>query len=134
MKINRSTSSLIAAASLAVAALGMTGAAQADNVFWSVGVSSPGVQVGVANGAPMLVQQPYYQEVYQPVYQPVYRAPRRVVYVQPEPIYVAQPQYVQAGWQYPDQRRGWRHGWGRHGGERYDGDRSEHHHGGHDDD
>jgi len=129
MKINRSISSLVAAAGVAIAALGMTGAAQADNVYWSVGVSSPGVNVGVANGP---VYQPVYQPVYvapRPVYQappPVYRrAPREVVYVQPEPVYVAPPQYVQAGWDYPD--RGWRHGHGRrHDFDRYDGGRSEH--------
>ncbi|WP_114973978.1 hypothetical protein [Rhodoferax ferrireducens] len=124
MKINRSISSLVAAAGVAIAALGMTGTAQADNVYWSVGVSSPGVNVGVANGPPMY--QPVYQ---QPVYvepRPMYRrAPPQVVYVQPAPVYVAQPQYVQSGWGYPD--RGWRHGHGRRQDfDRYDGGRSGH--------
>lgn len=126
MKINRSVSSLVVAAGVAIAALGMAGAAQADNVYWSVGVSSPGVQVGVANGPPMMVAQPMYQPAYEPVYvapRPVYRAPRPVVYVQPAPVYVAPPQYVQAGWGYPGQDRGWRHGRGRHGFDRYDSDR-----------
>ncbi len=131
MKINRSISSLAAAAGVAIAALGMTGAAQADNVYWSVGVSSPGVSVGVANGP---VYQPVYQPIYvapRPVYQappPMYRrAPREVIYVQPAPVYVAPPQYVEAGWDYPD--RGRRHGHGhgrRHDFDRYDGGRSEH--------
>jgi hypothetical protein len=125
MKLNRSVSSLVAAASVAIAALGMAGTAQADNVFWSVGVSSPGVQVGVGNGRPVLVQQPMYEPVYQPVYQPVYRAPRRVVYVQPEPVYVAPPQYVQVGRGYPGPERGWRHGHGRHDGDRFEGGRFE---------
>ncbi|MEO8118952.1 MAG: hypothetical protein ABI606_06485 [Rhodoferax sp.] len=125
MKINRSISSLVAAAGVAIAALSMAGTAQADNVYWSVGVSSPGVNVGVANGPPV------YQQVYEPVYEPVYvqprpvyrRAPPQVVYVQPEPVYVVQPQYVQAGWGYPGRERGWRHGHGRHGYDRYDSDR-----------
>ena len=128
MKINRSASSLVLAAGVAIAALGMAGAAQAGNVYWSVGVSSPGVNVGVANGAPMY--QPVYQE---PVYvapAPIYRrAPREVVYVQPEPVYVAPPQYVQAGWGYPGWERGWRHGHGHRDHDRFDNDRfdGEHH-------
>lgn len=133
MKFNRSASSLMAAAGVAFAALGMAGAAQADNVYWSVGVSSPGVSVGVANGAPMY--QPSYQPAYQPVYveprpvyvapRPVYwRAPPQVVYVQPEPVYVAPPRYVQAGWDRPRHDRGWRHGHGRRDRDGFDGDRS----------
>lgn len=128
MKINRSASSLLVVASVAFAAFGMTGVAHAQNVFWSVGLSSPGVQVGVANAPPMMVVQP--------MYQPVYRASRPVVYVQPEPVFVAPPQYIQAGWQYPGQDRGWRHGHGRHEYERFEpgrfeGERSGHGHGGH---
>ena len=47
-----------AIASLGVAALAATGAAQAGgNVFWSVGVAAPGVQLGVAN-APQIYAQP----------------------------------------------------------------------------
>jgi hypothetical protein len=120
MKINRSISSLVVAAGVALAALGMAGAAQADNVYWSVGVSSPGVNVGVANGPPV------YQQEYEPVYvqpRPVYRrAPPQVVYVQPEPVYVAPPRYVEAGWDRPRHDRGWRHG--RRDHDRYDGGRS----------
>ena len=131
MKINRSVSALVVAASVAVAALGLTGAAQAQNVYWSVGVSSPGMQLGVANGPPvMVVQQPMYEPVYQPVYQPVYRAPRPVyvappppppvVYVQPAPVYMAPPQYIQADWGYPDHGRRWHHGHGHHESERFE--------------
>lgn len=124
MKINGSASFLVVAASVALAALGMTGTAQAQNVFWSVGVSSPGVQVGVANAQPMMVVQ-------QQMYQPVYRASRSMGYVQPAPVFVAPPQYIQAGWQYPREDRGWRHGHGRHEQERFesgrfDGERSGH--------
>lgn len=133
MKINRSVSFLIATASVALAALGMTGATLAQNVNWSVGVFSPGVNVGVTNAQPIYYQEPVYQQVYQPVY----RAPRRVIYVQPEPVFVVPPQYVQAGWQYPGYGGGWRHGRGRHDGDRFDEDRFEggrsgHGHRGHD--
>jgi hypothetical protein len=73
-----------AIASLGVAALAATGAAQAGgNVFWSVGVAAPGVQLGVAN-APQIYAQPA------PVYvqpAPVYYQPAPV-YVQPAPVYV----------------------------------------------
>ena len=67
----------------ASAALAATGAAQAGgNVFWSVGVAAPGVQLGVAN-APQIYAQPapvYYQPA------PVYVQPAPV-YVQPAPVY-----------------------------------------------
>lgn len=81
---------------LAVAAAGFSGSAYArDNVFWSLGVGSPGVEVNVGNAFPVYVQpQPVYVQpppVYieqQPLYiQPpprYYRGPPPVVYVQPE--------------------------------------------------
>lgn len=131
MKTKRSASSLVAAA-LAFAGLGLAGAAQADNVYWSVGVSSPGVQLGVANAPPMVMMpQPVYMQA-QPVYmqQPVYVAPRPVVYVQPAPVYMASPQYIRADWQGPGYGRGWRHGRGHHEHERFEGERSGRGHGG----
>lgn len=75
-----------AAATLAVAALGFAGAAQAgDDVFWSVGVGSPGVEVNVGNARPVHVQpQPIYV---QPA--PVYYPPQ--AYVQPAPVYYGRP-------------------------------------------
>ena len=112
MKINRSMSSLIAAASLAFAALGATGAAQAQDVFWSVGLSSPGVHVGVAS-APPVVMRPMYQPVYAQQ-NPVYVVPQPVTYMRPAPVYLAPQQYVQTGWQQPRHGWGWRHGHGRH--------------------
>ncbi len=136
MKITRSASFLVTASILALAGLGLAGAAQAGNdVYWSVGVASPGVQVGVSNAqqvfyqptyvqhppayvqhAPVYVQrQPGYMP-HQPVYvqpYPVYVAPQPVVYVRPAPVYVAptyygQPRYVPNHWQRPGP--GWRHG------------------------
>lgn len=92
IKASRSAAVAGAAAALAIAALGFTGAAQArDNVFWSVGVGSPGVAVNVGNAFPVYVQpQPVYV---QPA--PVYVQPRPV-YVQPAPVYL-QPQPVYYG-------------------------------------
>ena len=116
MKIDRSLSSLVVAASVALATLGMVGSAQAQDVFWSLGLSSPGVRVGVSNALPMVVR-PTYQPVYQPVYQesyPVYAAPQPVVYMRPSPVYMAQPQYIEADWRYRGHRRGWQREQRRH--------------------
>lgn len=140
MKSSRSVYSLAAAATLAMAALGAGTAAQAGDVFWSVGVASPGVQVGVSNAPPVVVHQrpvivyPQPQVVYAPppvVYypQPVYQQPQ-VVYQQPQVVY-QQPYYTQAGWIYPGYRYGWdkHHGHdNRHGGWDRDehGDRDDH--------
>jgi hypothetical protein len=128
MKINRSLPSLAAAAGLALAALGMTGAAQAQNINWSVGVSSPGVQLGFTNAQPIYIQQPMYQQVYVAP-RPVYVVPQPIAYVRPQPVYVVQPQYVESGWQRPDRGYGWhrRHGHRdeqRFEGGRYEGERS----------
>ena len=83
--------SIGAAGALAMAALGFAGAAQArDNVYWSVGVGTPGAVVSVGNVGSVYQQPVYPQPVYvQP--QPVYVQPRPV-YVQPEPVYYEQPQ------------------------------------------
>jgi hypothetical protein len=128
MKIIRSASSLVAASTLALVGLGLAAAAQAGDVYWNVGVSSPGVQLGVSS-APQVVYQPVYQPMYQPVYvqrPPVYVQPRPVVYVQPAPVFVGQPyygqpQYVQTGWERPGP--GWRHGHRHHEQDRYESGR-----------
>ena len=85
------------AATLAFASISFSGIAQArDNVYWSVGVGSPGVGVNVGNAIPIYTQpQPVYVQP-APIYiqpQPVYTQPRpyyfygqpQVVYVQPGP-------------------------------------------------
>ncbi len=81
---------VLATGLLAVGALGVAGVAQArSDVYWSVGVGSPGVSVGVGNLPPV-----YYAP--QPVYvapPPVYVRPRPV-YVAPPPMYYAPPQVV----------------------------------------
>lgn len=113
IKTNRSVATAGAAAALAVAALGFAGAAQArDDVFWSVGVGSPGVSVNVGNAYPVYTPAPVYVQpapvYYQPA--PVYYQPAPVyvrpapVFVQPRPYYYGPPQvvYVQ-----PGKRHGW---------------------------
>jgi hypothetical protein len=106
---------LAIAACVGVGALAVSTSASANGVYWSIGVSSPGVQVGVSNAqtyypvyeTPQVVyQQP--QVVYQQpqvVYQQpqvIYQQPQvvyqqpQVVYVQPRPVYVQpRPVFVQ---------------------------------------
>lgn len=100
---NRSVFLAGATATLAIAALSFAGSAKArDNVYWSVGVGTPGVSLNVGNAG----------QVYLPV-QPVYFEPEpiyyesRPVYIRPAPIYV-QPQPVYYGRPY-----GWNRGHGR---------------------
>ncbi|MBH2010956.1 MAG: hypothetical protein I8H71_14745 [Xanthomonadaceae bacterium] len=112
IKSSRSVVVAGAMATLAVAAMGFAGSAQArDNVYWSVGVGTPGAVVNVGNAG--VYQQPVYvqpQPVYiqpQPVYvqpAPVYYQPRPV-FVRPSPVYLA-PQPVYYGRPYGHH---WRH-------------------------
>ena len=137
MKNQRSVYALAAVAALAVSAWGMSGAAQARDVAWSIGVASPGVQFGVSNAPQVVYRQPVYapQAVVvvqpQPVYygqaQVVYGQPRvlygqpqviygqpsvvygqpQVVYGQPQVVAAPQPYYVQSGWAPPVYYRSW---------------------------
>ena len=122
MKIHRSAGSLVVIAALGASALGV-GAAQAREVFWSVGIASPGVQLGVSNTPQMLYQRPVVV-VPQPVYygqpQPVYYGQPQLVYAQPRVVYAPRPNYVGSGWAQPD--RSWRprHYWQN---DRWDNDR-----------
>jgi hypothetical protein len=111
MKFNRTIYSSAAAALLAVAGLAMAPAAQArDNVYWSVGIGSPGVSVGVSNAYPVYTAPaPVYVQP-SPVYvqsSPYYHRPAPV-YVQPAPIYV-QPAPVYWGPGYGHGHRHHRH-------------------------
>ncbi|MEO6322060.1 MAG: hypothetical protein ABIR56_15315 [Polaromonas sp.] len=97
IKTNRSVAVASAMATLAVAAMGFAGAAKArDNVYWSVGVGTPGAVVNVGNGGAYYPQPVYVQP--QPVYvqpAPVYYQPHPV-FVRPQPVYVApQPVYYE---------------------------------------
>lgn len=92
------TLAVMAAAALA---LGVSQAAQAhgDNIYWSIGMSSPGMQVGVSSAPPMVM------------YPPVYMAPRPVVYMPPVV-------YGPPGWR---RRHGHHGGYQNYGYERHDG-------------
>lgn len=88
---------MAAAAALWAAA----GAARADNVYWSVGVHSPGVSVGVSNAPPVVVHT-----------RPVVVYPQQVLVV-PQPVYhprpvVVYPASVHPGWGPPPQH--WKKG------------------------
>jgi len=122
IKTSRSVVVAGAMATLAVAAMGFAGAAQArDNVNWSVGVGVPGAVVNVGNGGGYYPQPVYVQP--QPVYvqpAPVYYQPRPV-FVRPQPVYVApQPVYYERprgrhwrhGGYYGPEARGWNGGYG----------------------
>jgi ABC-type Fe3+ transport system permease subunit len=94
MKFNRSLSIAMASATVALASLACTTAAQARDVSWSVGVSVPGVVVGAGNSyyrpAPVYVQPAPVYVAPQPVYQsPVY-APSPVYY-ESAPVYYGPP-------------------------------------------
>lgn len=127
MKNINSASSLVAVATLVLGGLGIAATAQAGDVYWTVGVSSPGVQVGVGNGGRYGTYPPAYVQPY-PVYvqpysgytqpYPVYVAPNPVVYVRPAPVYVTQYQYAPVEWQRPGP--GWRHGHRHHPHNQYD--------------
>ena len=95
------TRSIAAFASVAaLLTLGLSAAAQAQPVYWSVGLSSPGVQVRFGATPPVVWVQPGYQ--------PVYVAPPRVVYVRPAPVVLQPvPQYIRADWRYGAHRHGW---------------------------
>lgn len=133
MTKTRSIYAMTAAAGVALALLAGAGTAQARDVYWSVGVNSPGVALGVSNGGyPYVAPAPMYVAP-QPVY---YQAPPPVYYAPPRPVYYAPPVVVGApvyggyyrggghrhwrgdeGWRGDGWRgeRGWRGEGGRHG-------------------
>ncbi len=97
MTLSSSLRALLASAAVAVVALTASAAAQAqnygngNNVYWSVGMSAPGMQVGVANAPPVVMYPQAYPQV-------VYSTPRPVgyygssgYYAQPAPVYYAPP-------------------------------------------
>lgn len=100
---------VMAASVLFVGAAGLSGVlseARADNVYWSVGVASPGIQIGMSNAHPVVVMPA-----------PVF-VQRRPVLVQPAPVYVyPAPVYV-SGWAPPGRAHGWHKRHGRHEGQR----------------
>jgi len=109
-----SISSLAGVAVVAALTLGASGAAQAhgDDIFWSIGMSSPGVRIGVSN-APVIYAPP-----------PVVVVPRPVVYGAPMPVYYSYPQFrrhrgwghERREWEDRDDDRGYRRGGYERGG------------------
>lgn len=88
------------------------GAAQAhgDNIYWSIGVGSPGVHVGVASAPPVVAYPPV-------VYMP---PPRPVIYAPVAPVVYGPP----PGWRH-HHHRGWERGYayGGRGYERFEHER-----------
>jgi hypothetical protein len=82
---------------------GFASLARANDVYWSVGVVSPGVSVAVSNSRPVLVPAPIYAPVYvqsAPVYMrqaPVYTRPAPI-FVQPQVVYVQPAGHGFKGW------------------------------------
>jgi PXPV repeat (3 copies) len=108
MQRNRSLFAAAATTLVAIAGLALAPAAQArSDVYWSVGIGSPGVSIGASNAYPVYTAPaPVYVQP-APVYvqsSPYYRA--APVYVQPAPVYV-QPAPIYWG-------PGYRHGHGHH--------------------
>ena len=98
MKI-RSLSAWAVAAGVAVLTWGSASTAQASDVYWSLGVATPGVVVGVGNGYSVYTTpQPRYYPPPPSAYfappAPVYYAPPPpVYYAPPAPVYYAPPAY-----------------------------------------
>ena len=101
---NRSVSAWLAAASVALWALGSSGAAQArSNVYWSAGVAVPGVVVSVGNG---------YSVYTTPA--PTYYAPPPAYYPPPAGYYAPPPVYYAPPPPPPAYGYGYYRGAGRH--------------------
>jgi hypothetical protein len=120
----KSKTSVPALICVAVLALGAAGAARAQdaNVFWSIGMSAPGMHVGVSN-APAVMMPPVVYPA-PPVYMP-----QHAVVVAPRPVFYPA---VPVAWGYGGyghreyrEHEGWR-GYGWRGEERFEHERYEH--------
>jgi hypothetical protein len=89
-----------------------------NDIYWSIGVSQPGVSVGVSNAPPVVYREPVvvYREPVVVYREPVvvYREPR-VVYREPRvvyqrPVVVAPAPVIYRGWGHPrfDDRRSYK--------------------------
>jgi hypothetical protein len=105
MKNSRSAASIPVSAAASLLAFASIGDAQAQDVYWSVGLSSPGMQVAVNSALPVRVAPPVF---IQP--RPVYVAPRHPIYMRPLPVFVPPPRYFRSDWRYPGHHRGWQLG------------------------
>ena len=106
-RLLRLSTTFAGAAGIALALLLGSSPAQARDLNWSVGVSAPGVVVGVGNGGYAnyggyggyrYAPPPRYYSAPPGYYAPppVYYAPPPPVYYQPRPVYVAPPQVYYA--------------------------------------
>ena len=130
MTKTRSIYAMAAAAGVALALLSGAGTAQARDVYWSVGVNSPGVALGVSNGGyPVYVAPAPVYVAPRPIY---YRPPPPVYYAPPRPVYYAPPVMVGApvyGVYYRGGgHRHWRGNEGWRGDEGWRGERGRHGH------
>lgn len=92
-------------------ALALATPAQAQDVYWSIGLSSPGIQVGVSS-APQVLVTPR-PVVYVRPAPMVYAQPVPVVYARPGPVVVLPAPVIRTEWRHPGRHHGWQH--------RYDG-------------
>jgi hypothetical protein len=110
--LSRSFAKTMAAAALLVGVATYAASAKADNVYWSVGLGSPGVTIGMTNARPL----PIYVQP-----QP-YDGQRGPVFVHPGAVYSQQvPIYVQT-------RPVYQHGWAGQGRPHGKGKKHDHHH------
>lgn len=125
----RSLYAVAAAAGVALLALGGTSSALARDVNWAIGLSSPGVAVGVGNGYPVYAAPAPVYYAPNPVYYapppPVYYAPPRPVYYAP-PVVVGAPVY--GGYYRGGGHRHWRGDEGWRGDDGWRGERGRHGH------
>jgi hypothetical protein len=109
----RSVAKVMAAAALLIGVAAYSTSAQANSVYWSIGLGSPGVTIGMTNTRPLPVHvqpQPYYGQR-----GPVFVHPG-AVYSQQVPIYVQPRPVYQQGWS----GQGRQHGKGKKHERRYD--------------
>lgn len=109
------TIATLAAGAWALSGIATQAQARGNDVYFSIGVNTPGVAVGVSNAPPV-----YYEP--RPVYhapRPIYYAPPPVYYVPPPAYYAPRPIYRSQwghGARFDDRRHG--HGHGHRGGHR----------------
>jgi hypothetical protein len=115
MNTKFSVSTLASVACVAALTLGASGAAQAqDDIFWSIGMASPGVRIGISNAPAVVVQPPIYVQP-----RPYYVVPRPVVYMPPPPVVYGYPGW---GHRFQGGHEGYR-GYGYRGQERFEHER-----------
>ncbi|VTV17822.1 MULTISPECIES: hypothetical protein [unclassified Variovorax] len=108
MNLNPSTFTKWAAAGVVAAGALFAGASANAQVNWSVGISAPGVAIGVAEPGPVYYEPaPVYSRpapiYYQPA-PPVYDRPPPPAYYRPAPVYYGPPAPAYYG-----QGERWRH-------------------------